>query len=163
PGQVEANISMLNGLRNQLESVSGQLRSEQDRLSLVEQQLDAMKSGNATMVTSGTATAVPAAHERLHKPHQELAQGQALRATDTHPDVIRIHEEIAAARTELTAAKQQSPAGRDDLLAADPAFKQKTAERDTSRLRIATLTRAEGQIRSQITQYQGRVESAPMV
>jgi polysaccharide chain length determinant protein (PEP-CTERM system associated) len=163
PGQIEANISMLNGLRNQLESVSNQLRSEQDRLSMVESQIDAMKTGvGATAVTSATATAIQSAQARVATLQQELAQERALGHTDKHPDVIRVQQEIVTAKAEL-AARQQSPAGRDELLAADPAFKQKTAERDTARLRIATLTREDSQIRAQIGQYQSRVESAPMV
>ena len=164
PGQIEANISMLNGLRNQLESISNQLRGEQDRLTMVESQLDAMKAGSSTtVVPSAIQAAITAAQTRLATLQQELAQERALSHTDKHPDVVRLMGEIATAKADLAAARQQSPATHADLLATDPAFRQKTAERDAARLRIATLTREETQMRAQIAQYQQRVESAPMV
>src|SRR6185503_7610514 len=43
PEQIGSNVSMVNGARSQLESVSMQIRSEQDHLSMVEGQIDAMR------------------------------------------------------------------------------------------------------------------------
>jgi hypothetical protein len=45
PDQMNANISMVNGLRQQHDSLSLQLRTEQDRLSMLEGQLEQMKQG----------------------------------------------------------------------------------------------------------------------
>ena len=45
PDQMNANVSMVNGMRQQHESLSLQLRTEQDRLSMVEGQLEQMKQG----------------------------------------------------------------------------------------------------------------------
>ena len=48
PDQIDANVQMVNGLRQQLESISMQLRSEQDRLSMLEAQIEQMKQGVGT-------------------------------------------------------------------------------------------------------------------
>ena len=48
PEQIDANVQMVNGLRSQLESLSMQLRGEQDRLSMVESQLEQMRQGTAS-------------------------------------------------------------------------------------------------------------------
>ena len=48
-------------------------------------------------------------------------------------------------------------------LKTDPAYRQLVADRETARLRIRELERAEADLRRQIGVYQARVESAPMV
>jgi succinoglycan biosynthesis transport protein ExoP len=45
----------------------------------------------------------------------------------------------------------------------DPAYRQLLADRETARLRIRDLQRAESQMRAQVASYQSRVEAAPMV
>ena len=45
PEQTGANLQTLNGLRQQLESTNTALRGEQDRLSMIERQLEAMRQG----------------------------------------------------------------------------------------------------------------------
>jgi uncharacterized protein involved in exopolysaccharide biosynthesis len=164
PDQMNANIQMVNGLRQQLESVSTQLRSEQDRLSMVESQIDAMRQGaGSAVITSAGAAEIQEAQKRITALQQELAQARALGYTDKHPEIVRIQSELTDARAAVVAARKQSPGTNQDLLAADPMYRQKLQERDAARLRIRTLQAAESQARAQIAQYQSRVESAPMV
>ncbi|RPJ71129.1 MAG: hypothetical protein EHM24_13410, partial [Acidobacteria bacterium] len=49
PEQTGANLQTLNGLRQQLESTNIALRGEQDRLSMVDRQLEAMRQGTEGM------------------------------------------------------------------------------------------------------------------
>jgi succinoglycan biosynthesis transport protein ExoP len=164
PGQINANIQMVNGLRQQLESISVQLRGEQDRLSMIESQLDAMRQGAGGALTSTAAATVQSTQARINGLQQQLVQERALGKTDKHPDIITLNEEIAHAKADLAAAKQAGAgAAHDDLLQADPLYRQRTLDRDNVRLRIRMLQVAEGQARAQIAQYQSRVEAAPMV
>lgn len=164
PDQVNANISMVDGLRRSLDSYSMQLRTEQDRLSLVEAQLDEMRRGTGTApLTSSAAAAVQTAQGRKTRLQQELVQTRALGYTDKHPDIDRLKTEIAQAEAELTATKQPSGAPREDLLMADAVYRQRMADRDSVRVRINTLRAQSGQASAQIAQYQRRVEAAPMV
>jgi polysaccharide chain length determinant protein (PEP-CTERM system associated) len=165
PDQINANIQMVNGLRQQLESISVQLRGEQDRLSMIESQIDAMRQGTGgTAITSSAAATIQSAQQRINQLQQQLAQERALGKTDKHPDIVALTEEIANARAELGSVKQAGAGGAaDEMLNADPMYRQRVLDRDNARLRIRTLQAAEGQARAQISQYQSRVEAAPMV
>jgi polysaccharide chain length determinant protein (PEP-CTERM system associated) len=163
PDQMNANVSMVNGLRTQHESLALQLRTEQDRLSMLEGQLDQMKQGPGGAMTSAGQQAIQGAQTRITDLERQLRQYQANGYTEQHPDIISTKEELAVARRELTSVRQQSPGTGADLVAADPAYRQKTIERDATRLRISALQRQLGQALSQIGSYQARVDSAPLV
>ena len=164
PDQINANVAMVNGLRQQLESISMQLRGEQDRLSMLESRIDEMRrgAGSADMPAS-TIGQIHAAQTRIAQLQQQLAAERALGKTDKHPDIVSLQADIAAARAELNGIKQTPSANRDELLKADPVFHQAVMERDNARARIRTLQAAESQARAQIASYQSRVDAAPMV
>ena len=163
PDQMEANIHMVNGMRQQLESISMELRGEQDRLRMVEGQLDAMRQGIGTSSLTGFgAVAIQQAQVRINTLQQELVQARAAGYTDAHPEIQRINQEMAEARKEAS-ANPTGASNREAMLMADPLYRQKVTERDASRLRIAGLQREAATARSQIATYQSRVDSAPMV
>ena len=62
PEQIGSNVQMVNGARGQLESISMQIRTEQDHLNLVESQLDQMRQG--TGMEGMTATGLPRRRRR---------------------------------------------------------------------------------------------------
>ena len=89
PDQMNANVQMVNGLRQQHESLSLQLRTEQDRLSMVEGQLEQMKQGaGGTGMTSSGAAAIQAAQTRINELQRQLTPVPATGYTDQHPDII---------------------------------------------------------------------------
>src|SRR5262245_30552446 len=63
PEQTNANVAMATGLQQQLETTANAIRGEQDRLSVIERQIESMKAGVTTDVAvPGTpAVASPAA------------------------------------------------------------------------------------------------------
>jgi polysaccharide chain length determinant protein (PEP-CTERM system associated) len=165
PDQMNANIQNLNGLRQQLQSISMQLAAEQDRLSMIESQLAAMRQGvpGSGVITSSDASQIQDAQKRIATLQNELAQNRALGFTDKHPEIVRIQTEIAEARKALSAAQNQNSGSANDLLQSDPTYRQKLQERDASRLRVRSLQTAESHARAQIAEYQSRVEAAPKV
>jgi polysaccharide biosynthesis transport protein len=164
PDQMNANIQMVNGLRQQHESLSLQLRAEQDRLSNIEGQISLMRQGiNGGVMTSSSAAAIQGAQGRINELQRQLTQYRSQGYTDVHPDIVQTKEELAAAQRELTSARSQTPAGNGDVLSADPTFQQRSQERDTVRLRIAGLQRQIARALSDIGSYQTRVEAAPLV
>ena len=164
PDQMNANVSMVNGLRSQYESLSLQFRTEQDRLSMIEGQLEAIKQGPGGAMTTTGQAAIMGAQTRINDLERQLRQYQANGYTDQHPDIIATKEELAVARRELTSVRQQTPgANNAELAAADPAYRQKINERDAAKLRVNTLQRQMGQALAQIGSYQSRVDSAPLV
>lgn len=164
PDQVGANLAMANGLRQSFDSYSMQLRSEQDRLTQLESQIEEMRRESATApVTSAAASAIQEAQARVTQLQQQLTQERALGRTDKHPDVVFLQGEIATARAELAAIKQPASANREDLLQADSIYRQRLQDRDAARLRVNTLRAQSTQASAQIGTYQSRVEAAPMV
>ena len=164
PSMMDANLSMANGARTQLESISQQLRMEQQQLSLVESQLQQMRQGLGTAPLTSTATvALQTTQARLNQLQQQLAQARANGWLDKHPEVASLLEEIKQARAELTAMKQQDTGDHTESLKSDPIYVQKLAERDATNARINSLRQNADQARAQIAQFQSRVEAAPLV
>jgi polysaccharide biosynthesis transport protein len=159
PEQTEANLSMAAGLRQQLESTAIALRGEQDRLTMVERQLESMRQGAADISVPGTTTSGQA---RLVQLQRELADARAM-YTEKHPEIQRLQEEIAQAQRDAQAVAKQPESERLKFLRLDPVYAQLEKDLTTARLRVNELRRAESQARAQLGIYQGRVESAPKV
>jgi polysaccharide biosynthesis transport protein len=164
PDQTNSNVLTVNGLRQQLESLSTQLAGETQRLSQVESMLDTMVggAGNAGMTAAGAA-AIQSGEARLRTLQQALVTAKAQGFTDLHPEIVRIREEIAEAQKESSVARQANPSPREEQLLADPIYRQKADERNLLKIRITQLRNAETQARTQIAEYQRRVDAAPMV
>ena len=164
PDQMNANIQMVNGLRQQLQSISMEERSAQDQLRMVEGKLDAMRQGvPSSGITAMSAAAIQASQQRIHVLQQQLVEARAAGYTDAHPEIVRINSEMAEARKEASRAREDNPNNRDTILGADPLYRQTLNERDALKLRIAGLQRESRQARTQIGTYQRSVDSAPMV
>jgi succinoglycan biosynthesis transport protein ExoP len=161
PEQTEANLQTLSGVRQQLETTSNNLRSEQDRLSLIERQVQSMKQGLYSAPTGSTG-ALSSPQQRVAALQLQLTAARA-KYRDKHPEVLYLEEELKTARADAAAIGQQPESAREELLAADNNYQQLIAERNQTQLRISGLRRAEAQLRADIAQYQRRVEAAPMV
>jgi polysaccharide chain length determinant protein (PEP-CTERM system associated) len=165
PEQTPANLSTLSGLRQQMEANATALRGEQDRLSMIERQLDGMQQGSReTMVVplGRDPLQVQSPETRVLLLERELATTRAT-YTDKHPEVQRVEEELRAARADAAADRQRPAADRLAQLRLDPAFRQLTSDREMARLRVRDLQRGESELRREITVYQSRVEAAPRV
>ena len=163
PEQTQANVAMVTGLQQQLESTVTAMRGEQDRLGLIERQLDAMQAGTIADASPSAAPGVtsPAA-VRVVELERELAAARNT-YTDKHPEVIRLKDELAAARAEAAADASRPEEERIATLRVDPSYNSLRKERDESKLRVAGLQRQQQQIESQIAMYRMRVDSAPRV
>jgi protein tyrosine kinase modulator len=163
PEQTAANLQTLSGLRQQLEANATALRGEQDRLSMIERQLEGLKqgSGDVVFVPRGAEAALPP-EGRVITLQRELAAARGI-YTDKHPEVQRLEEELANARQDVVADRQRPAADRLAQLQTDPAYRQLVGDREMARLRVRELQRAGTDGQRQIGQYQARVEAAPMV
>jgi polysaccharide biosynthesis transport protein len=161
PEQTQANLAMVAGLRQQQESTAMSLRSEQDRLAMLERQIEAMKQGGADApLTRGLGGL--SAQERIVTLRRQLDEASAM-YTEKHPEIQRLKGEIASAEAQVKAEGQLPAAQREPALNANPAFRQLVSERETSQLRLREYERSAARINREIGQYQGRVEAAPMI
>jgi polysaccharide chain length determinant protein (PEP-CTERM system associated) len=165
PEQTAANLSTLAGLRQQIEANATALRGEQDRLSMIERQVDLTRQGNnATLIAPDGRNPIEAQtpETRAALVERELTAARSI-YTEKHPEVQRLEEELKSARADAAAERQRPAEERLAHLQLDPAFRQLTADREMARLRIRDLQRGESDLRHQIALYQSRVEAAPRV
>jgi len=161
PEQTQANLQMVGGLRQQHDSTTMSLRSEQDRLAMLERQIEAMRRGAAD-APLWKAGGIAAPQERVAALRRQLEEAQSM-FTDKHPEIQRLKTEIASAESLADAERQRPAADREPALNADPTYRQLLAERETSRLRIREHERALARTLGAIAKYEGRVEAAPMI
>jgi succinoglycan biosynthesis transport protein ExoP len=160
PEQTQANLQMLAGLRQQLEANATTLRGEQDRLTMIERQIEAYRQdiefpAGARGKDAGTPEARVAALQ------QELVVARSA-YTAKHPEVMRLESELAAAKRDLENSRSL-PVNEQAARATDPALRQLLQDRDATRLRISEIQRSGTDTQRQIGLYQSRVEAAPMV
>jgi succinoglycan biosynthesis transport protein ExoP len=167
PEQTQANLQTLGGLRQQQTANATALRGEQDRISMIERQLDAMTPGGPNAIalsrpvaSGGEAALTPEA--RVIALQRELSTA-LLSYTAKHPEVVRLQDELATARQDAAADHQRPISDRIAQIQIDPAYRQLAGDREMARLRVRELQRADTDVRRQIEVYQARVESAPMI
>jgi polysaccharide biosynthesis transport protein len=161
PEQTQSNLSIAAGMRQQLESTAIALRGEQDRLSMVERQIEGIQQGAGDVTLPGRS-AVSSGEVRVLQLQRELVNARGM-YTDKHPEIQRLQEDLAAAKRDAAAERDRPEQDRLANLRMDPAYRQLLADRETARLRIRDLQRAESKMRAQVASYQSRVEAAPMV
>jgi uncharacterized protein involved in exopolysaccharide biosynthesis len=152
---------MVTALQRQLESSATAMRGEQDRLSMIERQLQGVEQGaDAGTTTSGTP--ILSSQARVIELRKQLADAQ-LNFTDKHPEVMRLKDELATA--ERVAAEDRGKPLSDRLasLQSNPDYRQLLKDRDTARMRITELQHQQASASAQIRAYQARVEEAPRV
>jgi polysaccharide chain length determinant protein (PEP-CTERM system associated) len=164
PEQTQSNVTMATGLQQQLQTTVSALRGEQDRLSVIDRQIDAMKTGagNEITVTGVPGATISAPAARVIALENELAAARAI-YTEKHPEIVRLRDELQSAKKDA-AADANKPA--DDRLASlrvDPGYRALLGDREQARLRINELQRQQANIQEQIGMYRSRVESAPRV
>jgi succinoglycan biosynthesis transport protein ExoP len=163
PEQTNANVAMVTGLQQQLETTANSIRGEQDRLSIVERQIESMKVGaaNEQPMPGVPAMASPSVIRVVQLERElEIARGNY---TDKHPEVVRIRDELAAARASMEAEQGRPESERVASLRVDPNYRALMSDAERARLRIRELQRQEQQIRAQIGMYRARVDAAPRV
>ncbi len=141
PEQTNANLAMVSAMQRQLESNATTMRAEQDRLSMIERQIDALQQGADSAVARDQGHAGRDGAVRVQTLRRELADAQ-LNYTDKHPEIVRLKDELATAE-KAAAAERARPAA--DRVGDSQAPRRSTAScRRTARsakMRISELQR----------------------
>jgi polysaccharide chain length determinant protein (PEP-CTERM system associated) len=164
PEQTQANVQLVTGLQQQLESVTNAIRGDQDRLTSVERQISALTTGSVTDPSSGVTTpAAPSpALARVATLEGALAAARS-RYSDIHPEVQRLKDELAKAQADARAEAAQPDSDRRAMLRADPNYRDLLKEQEDIKLRVADSQRRQAAIQQQIAMYRERVDAAPRV
>ena len=161
PEQTPANLQTLGGVRQSLEATSNDLRFEQDRLTMIDREMQRMKDGMYSgPLTPGGVAASP--QQRVVALQRQLDLARA-KYTDKHPEIQILEDELKSARADAAAVRAQPESARQETLSADPAYQQLAADRNQTMLRMRALQRSQAQLNADIARYTQRVEAAPMV
>ena len=106
PEQTQANLQMVGGLRQQQESTTMSLRSEQDRLAMLERQIEADET---EALPKRRCRKLGARRPRigLSASARQLDEAAAM-YTDKHPEIQRLKGEIASAETLAEAERKRA-------------------------------------------------------
>jgi polysaccharide chain length determinant protein (PEP-CTERM system associated) len=161
PDQQGANLSLLQTMDSQLEANTQAIsRAQQDKAmneSLLSAQLGTWKA------TKSGAMSAETLDEQLTTLQEQLATLQS-RYTPEHPDVIKTKNQIEQLKKRMA----DSPKRDQTTSAASgeiepPQIQQLRARLKQDDLSIADLTKRQGQIQSQISVMQGRLQLSPAV
>lgn len=162
PEQTNANLAWVSNLQRQLESNATMLRGEQDRLSMLDRQIEAIQQGADDAVSTMRGTPGETAQGRVISLRSQLAAAR-LSYTDKHPEVVRLKEDLANAEKAAAAEKTRPLNDRMAVLSSNPEYRSVVKDREASKLRISELQHSQSAINGQINAYQARVEMAPRV
>lgn len=157
PEQLQANLATLQGLNADLHLNSqNQIRLMERRDKLAKELVEASVGSSARAAASGPDT-IPG---RLERSRVELTELRT-RASEKHPDVIRLKGEIAALEhklTELAREAKLDPAQMAALVTSPTELKQVLRDVDVE---LKAVKAEEQRLRKDIATYQRRVEKSP--
>jgi len=162
PEQTGANLATMGGLRQQIANDTTQVRSERDRLTVIERQIEAIDKNTVDEPIGGPADPAGSPAARVASLERELATAKTM-YTDAHPEVSRIKEELAAAKKEVQVVAARPASDRMARLQRNPAYLQLAADREIARNRIRELEKDSADAQAQVARYQSRIDAAPMV
>jgi len=174
PEQLQGNIQILSGLQTQLQAETDSLqRSEQQRLFLQYQYRALGGAGSVKASGSAPVITVPELDQKIESLKAELTE-LTTKYTAQHPDVVKVQNEIASTEArkvkviEELKSRKTSPESQDGEMSLV-----------SDRRGMAPITLVEGQLKaneleianekskilrleSQIDQYRGRLNQAPL-
>ena len=158
PEQALSNLQSVSELRQQLEANRSALLAERERVTLLDQQIEGMTQ-DAALAASNAIDA--RTRERLSGLEKQLTEARQ-QYTPRHPEVQRLEDELARARAEDEEERRLAERS-SAATTVDPALRQLTAERQSTRVRIRELEAASRRAEAALGGVQSRLNEAPAV
>ena len=165
PEQTQSNVAVMTASQQQLMAASNALRAEQDRLLVLEREINSSRPTMADPADPGRSAAAPSLSPstvRILTLEKELA-ARRLVVTDKHPDITNLQLELARVKAEAADEVTAPAEQREAQLRSDPAYAALLREREQVKLNIASLQRQVEAYNAQIGRYMSRVDTAPRV
>jgi len=175
PEEQQGNLGILSGLQQQLQSTMAALNRAIEHRTL----LESLISQYRNMAAAGAPVAgAVAGSSPLEAEQQELGRLRGERAqllshyTARHPDVLKIDRQIAEAealRDDLAKARKASEGEKEQAATASggaqggtSSLAQLNSQLEANREEIANLSQEQKRLKSQIEQYQSRLNLTPV-
>ena len=173
PTQLESNLQVIQNTQTQVQAINDAVNRDRDRRLLASRLLADLQSEQFKPESKPGVTRSPieepsslekSATSQLESAVSDLRVLEA-RLTEEHPDVIRARQLVADLREKVKAEAAAAAAFPRPLTAAETARRNRIAELEAEieslDRQIANRLATEEQLRSQILNYQSRVEALP--
>ncbi len=164
PDQLDANLRIVEQLRDELKGNLATLASMQERLGSLQKQL--LEANVPIPVSSKTGDSevklnLPA-NQKIQFRQKEL-DSLLIRYSEKHPDVMRLRAEIAAIEKELDAEKEKAKKTGDSKKPSENPLKQIIEEQiDSLKSSINAIQASNAELKNTIGVHQKRVENTPL-
>lgn len=166
PTQVTANMQALTSARTQVQSIVESLARDRDRKLMLERLYREAVAERPAPVPTAPGTTATTVRQQLATARAALANLE-LRYTPDHPDVLRAKRQVeelepkAMAEEKALAAAGADGAGADANPAQREGLRQMRAEIESLDRQMTFKESEEQRVRSEIAEYQRRVEAVP--
>lgn len=174
PGQLNANLQILNGLQGQLQSETDALTAAKQQHAYLQSLLDQYRAIQATPKSAeGTSAGLPAIDEELQKERAQLAD-ISTRYTEIHPDVRKLKEQIAKTekmRAQIIAdlqaknnANQTEASSTSEIISSGTPspMAQIKSQLQANELEISNRDHSIAALNAKIGDYQARLNQEPI-
>jgi protein tyrosine kinase modulator len=164
PDQLDANLRLVDQLRQELKGNTSTLSSMQERMGSLQKQLveaNTPLTANSRTGESEVKLNLPA-NQKIQIRQKEL-DSLLIRYSEKHPDVMRLRAEIASLEKELDSEKAKAKKTGPARESTDNPLKQLIEEQiDSLKSSISAIQASNGELRDSIAVYQKRVEGTPL-
>jgi polysaccharide chain length determinant protein (PEP-CTERM system associated) len=166
PAQLQANVQLIVGQRQQLQVITESIDRDRDRRLALEKSMNEVAAGDLVPADSGSgATSADSPLQRLEAARAQLRSLETRLKAD-HPDVIAARRQVGELDAEVAAMSTGSPAPEGRAPAAADVtrqlrLKQYRAEIEGLDRQIRNKEAELAKVRQTIEEYQRRVDAAP--
>jgi polysaccharide chain length determinant protein (PEP-CTERM system associated) len=163
PDQLDANLRIVEQLRDELKGNVATMASMQERLGSLQKQLVEANAPIPTISKTGESEIknLPA-NQKIQMRQKEL-DVLLIRYSEKHPDVLRIRAEMVAIQKELEAEKDKAKSAGSSKGVSENPLKQIIEEQiDSLKSSINAIQASNSELRNTIAVHQKRLENTPM-
>lgn len=165
PGEDQGNLNMLTSLNSQLDADTQALSQLQQTRTYTEAMLSTqLQSWQNLQASTGTSASPETLDQQVAKDQAQLSELLS-KYTETHPDVIRLKNDIEQIKNEIQKqAASPRPVAKDQKTGTEPAqVQQLRAQLASTEQAIHDKQKAQARIQEQIQLYQSRIQLSPVV
>jgi polysaccharide chain length determinant protein (PEP-CTERM system associated) len=164
PDQLDANLRMVEQLRDELKGNTATLASMQERLGSLQKQLVEANAPPTISTKSGDTEVklnLPS-NQKIQFRQKEL-DSLLIRYSEKHPDVLRLRAEIKAIEKDIEGEKEKAKKEGVGKQSNENPLKQIIEEQmDSLKSSINAIQASNAELRNNIAVYQKRLENVPM-
>lgn len=163
PDQLDANLRIVEQLRDELKGNMATMASMQERLGSLQKQLVEANAPVTTITKTGESEIKNLPTNQKMQMRQKELDTLLIRYSERHPDVLRIRAEMAAIQKELEAEKEKAKGGGTSKGPSENPLKQIIEEQiDSLKSSINAIQASNGELKNTIVVHQKRLENTPM-